>query len=414
MSNINALRQKRAGVLKDARALNDKATASGRDLTAAEARQFESKMDEFENLGKQIDRGEALERETLRLAELTNEQVDWNSEPTAPQTRTSFTDAASGREFRCYGSKEPIADVRNESALDFAKVIVERCTGQRLLTPERRAAQVDSDVSGGYLVNANSAFGVFEMARSKMGVALAGARTLPIVGTDSVNLALVTGDPTYSWARELQQYDQDDSTAFSTMKLQANKCITQVEASYEFMRTANGPQVLLDLLTNALAAEIDRVALTGDPGASGGACPTGLVNTSGILTAAATGGTISWDQLLDVLGALQAANVDPTAMIVTPGVNTFMAKIKDGEGQYMTPPGDLANLKKVVTSKMTSQQAIMGSFEDLLLCPFGQMEINTTKDVAGRRGSFLIEVVSYFDVGVIWPGHFHALTGITY
>ena len=139
----------------------------------------------------------------------------------------------------------------------------------------------------------------------------------------------------------------------------------------------------------------------------------GLVNTTGILTAACTGGTISWDQLLDVLGALQAVNVDPNALIVTPGVNTFMAKIKDGEGQYMTPPGDLANLQKVVTSKMTSQVAVMGSFQDLLLCPFGQMEINTTKDISGRRGAYLIEVVSYFDCGVVWPGHFHALTGIT-
>ena len=409
---INTLRQERGATLKDARAINDRAAAANRDISNEERKQFEALMKNYESLSDQIGRVDILDREERHLDRMVSPQVDLNSD-WHPEARTSFTDAASGREFRCYDSKEPITDVRSDASLDFTRAIIERCTGARLLTPERRAAQVDADVSGGYLVNSNAAFGLFELARAKTGVARAGARTLPIRGTDSVNLALVTGDPTFSWARELETYAQDDSTAFGTMKLQANKVITQVEASYEFMRTVNGPQVLLDLLTQALAAEIDRVALVGDPGVSGGACPTGLVNTTGILTAAATGGTIGWDQLLDVLGTLQAANVDPNAMIITPGVNTLMAKLKDGNGNYQPAPGDLAALLKVVTSKMTSQVAIMGSFEDLLLCPFGQMEINTTKDIAGRRGSFLIEVVSYFDVGVVWPGHFHALTGIT-
>jgi HK97 family phage major capsid protein len=278
----------------------------------------------------------------------------------------------------------------------------------------RRAAQVDSDVSGGYLVSANSAFGIFELARAQTAVARAGAKTLPIRGTDSVNLAVVEADPTFSWTRELETFDLDAATAFGTRKLQARKVITQIELSYEFFRTINGAQTILDLLSKALSAEIDRVCLSGDQAVSGGACPTGILNVSGISTVAATGGTLTLDQLLTVLGTLQAANVEPNSLILPPAVNTFLSKVKDGDGRYLNElPSDLASLQKIVSSKMAAQTAIMGDFQQLILVPFGEMEISVQKDVASRRGSYLVEVHSYFDCCPIFASHFHAMTGIT-
>jgi HK97 family phage major capsid protein len=410
---LNGLRQDRAAALKEARAINDRAAMANRDITNEERKQFEALMKNYESLGDQIGREDVLDREQRHLDRPTSIQVDQNSD-WEPEGRTSFTDAATGREFRCFNANEPIADVRNESALDFARVLIERCSGQRLLTPERRSLQVDSDVSGGYLVNSSSAFSVFELARAKSAVARAGAKTLPIVGTDSVNLAIVTADPEFSWARELETYALDDGPTFGTMKLEARKCITQIELSYEFFRTANGANVILDLLTKSLAAEIDRVCLSGDTAVTGGATPTGILNTTGILTAAATGSTLTLDQLLDVLGTLQAANVEPNSLILPPAVNSLLSRIKDGDGRYFDAlPSDLGALQKIVSSKMPSTTLIMGDFQQLILVPFGAMEVSVVKDVASRRGSFLIEVHSFFDCAPVFVNSFHAMTSIT-
>jgi HK97 family phage major capsid protein len=412
MSDLNALRQQRAKALSDAQAIDEKANRAGRDISASERGSFEGHMAKYTTLSDQIQRGEMLERETLRLAGCTNVQVDLNSEP--EETRTIFFDTASGMEHRSFRKGEPIVSQARDKALDFARVIIERCTGAKLLSPERRSIQVDADVQGGYLVSASAGYGVFELARAQMGVGRAGATVLPVTGTDEITLAIVEGDPSFSWARELQEYDLDEATAFGSMKLQARKVITQVECSYEFMRASNAPAILLDLLSNAMAAEIDRVALTGNPAVSGGACPVGVANTSGVLSTACTGGTLTFDQLLDVLGSLQAANTNPNAMLLPPAVNSLLAKIKDGDGRYFDAlPSDLATLTKIVSSKMTAETLIMGSFQDLVLVPFGKMEVNTTRDVAGRRGAFLIEIHSFFDCGVVWPGHFATLTGIT-
>lgn len=421
---------KRNGAIKEADEILTRARAAVRELTEEEARQFDTLMgslDGYTDALQAVDprygdlpvytgnenRSGFLNLVKSELNGTLDVQVDLNSDDVVNENRERFYDATTGHKYRCFGSKEPLTNMRHDQNLDFARAIIERCTGQKLLTPERRALQVDANVDGGYLASYSAGLGLLELARAKTGVARAGARTIPINGSDEVTLAMVTGDPTFSWARELQRYDLDESTAFGCLKLKANKVITQVEASYEFMKAPNAANMLMDLLSASLAAEIDRVALVGDPGESGGACPTGIVNTSGVLSTAATGGTISYDQLLDVLGSLQAANVDPNAMILPPAVNTLIAKLKDGNGNYQAAPGDLVALSKIVSSKMTASALIMGSFEDLILVPFGRMEVNTAKDLKDRRGAYLIEVVSYFDCGVVWPGHFAKLTGIT-
>lgn len=407
------LRQKRSKVFGDARAISAKAEGEDRDLTPEERAKFDALMGEYQSLGDQVERLEMLEAEERSMEGLLDQQADANMGGSRTEGSDSrpmmFRDVGTGREFRCYRHNEPLTDMRSGDGLDFARAIVERFTGQRLLTPERRAIQVDADVQGGFVGSATAGLEVFQFARAKMAATRARATVMPITGQDDVTIATVTADPTFTWTRELEEFERDEATAFGAIKLSARKIITQMEVSNEAMRSPMIARLLMDLITTSLAAEIDRVALSGS---GSGAEPTGVMNTSGILTAAATGGIITIDQMIDLVGTLQAANVDPTDMILSPAVNTLISKFKDGEGNYMSLPGDLGKIQRIVSSKMAAQTLIMGDFENLLLCPFGRIEIETAKDLGARKGSYVIEVIYYFDCAPVWPGRFITLTGI--
>lgn len=417
---LNELRKKRGDLVVQARAIMD-GTADA--LSDADTQRYDAIMAEADAVGETIARLERLQDEERGLTIPVSVQADANeswggtTEPAnTTTTNRAFVDPETGREFRAFAHGEALrmadrAYVQHpgDDGLDFYRAIAERCTGARLMTPERRALQVDGSTAGGYLAGAGGSLRVFEHARAASAISRAGALSIPInTGQNEVTFATVESDPAMHWTRELETFASSDPT-FGSLKLSAKKIIAQVEVSYEAMRAPNIPQLLRSLLGTALAAEIDRVALVGS---GAGAEPKGVANTTGVLTGAVTG-AVGWDDLLDAYGALQAANVEPNAMILPPAVNTLLAKQKDGEGQYYErPPADLANLTKIVTGKMTAQTVLMGTFADLILCPFGQMEVEIQKALSDRKGAYLIEVCAFFDCGVVWPGHFHKLTGV--
>ena len=128
MKDLNELRRKRGVIIKDMRALTDKAEAEKRELTAEENDQYSRMESDQEKLRAEIERED-------RQQKLDRELDTFDREPgRMPEPATTGERTANPRASEDYRSQ-------------FSDML---CRGYR--PGEHRALQADSQVGGGYLV----------------------------------------------------------------------------------------------------------------------------------------------------------------------------------------------------------------------------------------------------------------------
>ena len=414
MKTILELKGKRSKALADARAANDQAAKENRNLTEEEKANYTTAMNDYHDLGEQIERAEVLEREELRMAEIVTQRVDQNMSSDgrggfgAPAE--FFRDSTTGETLRALRHGETMTSDREISGFGLGALCRDLITGEKHISPEARAVQIDADTQGGVLLSASGTGRVWDLARAASVVSAAGAQTVPVHGRET-SIAKITADPTASWVPEGSSIPLDAAMQFGAVRARLRKIAIRIEVSDEMLRFSNSAAPIQTACTTALAQEIDRAALSGT---GDGEEPVGIEATSGVLTDAAAGGAIDWDELIDQHQALAAVNVSPNSFIVSPTVNAFLAKLKDSNLAYQNAPGDLAGLKKHVTSKLTASVVVMGEFKNLLLLPQSKgLRIDLVNDIQSGRGMHILQIIGYLDVACVWPSHFHVLTGIS-
>ena len=73
--NMNDLRRERGNLITEARALNDRVEAEGRDMNAEERSQWDAMISKADELRTRIERHETLSRESSDLATLEERAV---------------------------------------------------------------------------------------------------------------------------------------------------------------------------------------------------------------------------------------------------------------------------------------------------------------------------------------------------
>lgn len=320
MSKITQLRERRAKAFSDAREIVTKAETENRDLLAEESERFDKFMAEGEELRTQIDRLESLE---LREAELRE-----RPEPLRVVGGSPVEDRA--------------AELRNTAFRGFLR------GGVSSITPdERRALQADLDTSGGYLV-APQQFVTTLIQAVKNATFFRGLATVySVPNADSLGApALDTdvADPT--WVSELSTGSADTALAFGKRELRPHPMAQRILVSRTLLRKAAEPEMIVrDRLAYKGAVVQENAFLNG----TGANQPLGVftASTAGISTArdVSTGNattSIKFDGLLEAKYTLKGNYWGGARWIFHRDAMKQIAKLKDGDGQYIWRPNVVA------------------------------------------------------------------------
>lgn len=291
------------------------------------------------------------------------------------------------------------------------------------LADERKALSIDSDPSGGFTVSGELSSRWIDSLRAQMVLSRAGAVTVPM-GSKTLALARVTGDPVISWHGENGSIPDSDAT-FGAIELTAKTAVCLVKLSLELSQdSANIEQILSSTINSAMAGAIDRAGLVGVT-TNAGAAPSGIMNLANRNKVLSIGAPANWDFLVDGIYELLADNVsmsDIGAFVGHPAIWKKMAKLKTGITNDETPlvaPAEVAALPKLWTTAApltsgTTAKGIIANWSDLL---FGVRKDITVRVLSETfMGSNLqVAVLAYarVDFAAMREQSFCTLEGIT-
>jgi HK97 family phage major capsid protein len=93
---------------------------------------------------------------------------------------------------------------------------------------------------------------------------------------------------------------------------------------------------LSELISEAMALEIERVALVGDTNA--GDPFTGVIKSSGVNVTTMEGASVSFDDVIDLIYSLNAANANNAVMTINRTGLKKLLKLKDNQGRFLWQP----------------------------------------------------------------------------
>jgi hypothetical protein len=174
---------------------------------------------------------------------------------------------------------------------------------------------------------------------------------------------------------------------------------------------------LRQLVTAAMAAELDRAALNG----SGiGAEPLGALNAEGIQSIPTVGSLADYDDFSTAVEMLAIKSAEPSAVIAHPTTLGKLDRLKEATTNAPLRPPDSwrAIGLHLGTVSCPVASALVGDFSSLIIGLRGELRLEASRDAADSSGSAFSNLQIWLraylraDVGVIRPERFVALTGI--
>ncbi len=316
MADVKELLEKRANIWEQAKALIDKAEAEGRDFNAEEKSQYDKMMGEMDELAKRAKRLEEKQRLEAQIDAPVNEPIKLNP--------------ASGKDMKRQADLMP----------EFRAYIKSGVMG-----PELRRLQADVDEQGGYMLPPEQ-FVADLIKELDNRVFIRGLATvIPVTTSDSLGVpTLETDVEDPDWTPEVTEVVADDQMAFGKRSLTPHQLTKLVKVSMKLLRTSAIPVegLVRERLAFKFAAAQENTFLNGD----GNSKPLGVfyASANGISTArdVSTGNTtsaIAADNLFEVKYALKEQYRGGAQWIFHRDAVKMIAKLKDGEGQYLWRPG---------------------------------------------------------------------------
>jgi len=320
--NLKDLREKRGIAIAAARAVSDKAAAEKRGMTAEEQSIYDNAWAEQEALGKTI---QAQERQIELDKELATQQ---DAEARARETTQGGSDG----------------DQRAQKHLAaFRKYLTGRI-GTEAYQNEVRSLQNDSDAAGGYLTLPLQLQNDIIVPLKDLVFVRAGATVIPVTSADALGCPTLSADPADAdWTNELSTGSEDSTMAFGRRDLKPHPTAKRIKISGKLLRVAalNPESLVMDRFTYKFAVTEEKAFLTG----SGANQPLGLftasaagIDTSRDVSCALTT-AIGADDLISTKYSVKAQYRPGSGWIFNRTGVKQVAKLKDGEGQYLWQAG---------------------------------------------------------------------------
>lgn len=431
------LRQQRAKLLGEARALLDAAEGAQRDLTAEEQTKYDGLLRQAEELQRRIEREEGLQG----LERGLNQPLPNGLRP-MPQDAANI--GMEPRDIRRYSLVRAInamatgnwrdAGLEREASQAVAQRMKREPQG--LFIPydwqaqnqEQRALTVGTATAGGNLVQTTvMAEDFITILRNRLALGAAGATTLTgLVG--NVAIPRQSGAAQVYWVAE-NAAPTTSQPAFDQVPLSPKTVGTFTDLSRRLLNQSSIDVELLVRtdLASVIALGIDLAGLHGS-GASNQ--PTGLVNQAGIGSVAGgtNGAAPTWDNIvtLETLVAASNADVGRLGYVTnakargklkrTPVSSPYPPMIWDTTAGDTPVNGYRAVVSNQVASNLTKGTSngvcsaiFFGNWSDLLIGMWGALDLMVDPYSGSTAGTVRVVALQDVDVNIRHPESFSAM-----
>jgi len=312
MSRLNDLREERAKLIAEARAILNLATEKA-PLTAEQEGRADEMYDAADALKDKIDREERAEAAEKSLEKIDARKVE-PGKPEDPEVRAERIGTDSAEYRKAFDSY-----LRKGSLL--------------LSADEVRALQIGTDSEGGYATD-DRLLNMLVQIRDDQNV-MRGLATV-IQTSQDVKIPVESTLGTAAWTAEEAAYNDSDD-ALTEVTLSAYKLTRLVKASQELM--ADG---VFDVAA-WVVSQIGRAIGIGEEAAfvngDGSDKPTGLVGGSSLGVTATSAAAITSDEVIDLYHSLGRPYRVNGTFVMADATAKLIRKLKDGNSQYLWQPG---------------------------------------------------------------------------
>jgi HK97 family phage major capsid protein len=287
---------------------------------------------------------------------------------------------------------------------------------------EHRALIEGTNSAGGFLTPEPLAARFIDRIRNAARVFQAGALTVPMT-SDTLNVARLTGGATVAWKAEGNAITPSDMV-FDRVTFTARTLPILVKLSVELFEDMEPAAAagIENEIAQALALELDRGCLRGS-----GTPPEvkGIRFQSGVTlqSLGSNGATPSFDNVIDGVANVRAANLEPNAILWSSRTATQLGKLKLSTGEYLPPVPAIAAIPKLVTNQIGNAFTVGTSNDcsEIYIGDFTQLMVGLRTDlrfarVLDQRFADTLEVglLAYLraDVQLQHPEGFNVITGV--
>lgn len=338
-TKIIEMRQKRAKLIADARALLDKAETEKRDLTQEEQNNWDSLISQAEAQKTAIDREERMLNQESDLGEPIlagdpapgggGERIEFRSRGMrgTDQTNPGWRDVPEWRRLMATGGNAYNAGFRA-----FLR-------GQPI-PAEVRALQADLDTQGGFLMTPVQMVDRIIQAIDDVVHMRQWGTVFAVPNADSLGVATLENDPADAdWTTELATGTEDGSMSFGKRELHPHPLAKRIKISRKLIqKVPNIEDFVIQRLAYKFGITQEKAFLTGN----GSGQPLGVFTASpqGVPTSrdVSTGNTttaVTFDGLIESKYSLKQPYWTNARWLGHRDFYKQVAKIKDLEGQYV-------------------------------------------------------------------------------
>lgn len=403
--NLQAIREKRAAKIQEARALADKAQAENRQMTPEEIAAFDTIKAAIQGLEQEEARAQFLTDLERRS---TGAPVD-NSRRSMEQS-VNVLDA-----IRCQVEQRSVTGALAEYQQEAKRQGVQARAGGILVPAslfEKRATQTTTTAAG-IVPEDYKADQYIGLLRNSAIVRSLGARVLTGCVGDQV-FPKQTGTSTAYWVAEGESLTESGTT-YANVKLSPKHVGALSAISRQALQQTNPglEQLTRDDFTAVIGLAVDKALLHGVASEDQ---PVGILNTSGIQTASLA--TLSWAAVVAMLEKLGLSNVTPNAFLASTKAATKLMttlKAESAGAAYLMESGRMADLPAYATNQLEDKgtttktgRVIAGDFSQIVIAEWGAAEILANPYAPGyyEKGDIQLRIMHTLDAAARHPQAF--------
>jgi len=313
MKTLKELRAERAALVKKSRDFLEERAVDDIRLSAEDDATYSKMEDDLQNLDRNIERMERLEKREAELEKPVNTPLTSRPGDTEP-------DKKKGRAADTYRSA-------------FWNSIRTKYPNQEVIN----ALQEGVDTEGGYLVPDEYENTLIQALNEETAIRQ-NARVI-LTSSNSHKIPIVTTHGEAAWMEEEDAFATSDE-AFGQVNLDAHKCGTLIKVSEELLNDSafDLEGYMRSEFARRIGDKEEAAFLTGN----GTHKPTGLLNATGGaqvgITSASTS-ALTADEVIDLFHSLKTPYRKKAIWVLNDSTIKLIRKLKDGNGQYLWQPG---------------------------------------------------------------------------
>lgn len=312
------LREKRAKLFADARALSEKAEKENRDFSTEEKTQYDAILGDADKLKSRYERLESEARMAGELEQSQHAPIHTGQQEQPQENRQQQANGSFERRFSAWLT-------RDYRGLDQA---------------EYRALQAELDTAGGYLRPPQEFINQLIKNIDDSVYIRQWATKFTVTAAESMGVPTLENDPADAdWTSELATGSEDSTMSFGKRELRPYPLAKRIKISKKLLRSVPSVETLVrNRLAYKFAITHEKAFLTG----SGAGQPLGVftastngISTSRDVSSGNTSTSIQFDGLINAKYSIKQAYWPRLRWLFHRDGQKQIAKLKDNEGLYL-------------------------------------------------------------------------------